>query len=406
MRFEDFNLDEKLLEGLSYMGFENASPIQEQAIPQIIAGKDLIACAQTGTGKTAAFILPVLNKLAKNKSKGINTLVLCPTRELAIQIEQQVQGFAYFVGASSIAIYGGDDGSSFADQKKALSEGIDFVVATPGKLLAHINLGYVNFKQTQHLILDEADRMLDMGFVNDILRIIGELPKERQSLFFSATMHPKIRAFANKILNNPIEISLSISKPAEGVVQEIYLAHDAQKSRLVHYLIDGKNEYESIIVFTSSKSKVFDIVNSLKRRNHNVQWISSDLEQKEREEVLQQFRSKKTRILVATDVLSRGIDIKDINLVINYDVPNDAQDYVHRIGRTARANTTGKAITLVCPDDMYKFSRIEKLIENELPKLSPPEELGEAPAWDPKSRKKYSGHGGGGGGKRPNFRRR
>ena len=219
MKFEEFNLDEKLLEALSYMGFENASPIQEQAIPKILAGSDLIACAQTGTGKTAAFILPVLNKIAKGKSKGINTLVLCPTRELAIQIEQQIQGFAYFVGASSIAIYGGDDGKSWNDQKASLSEGIDIVVATPGKLIAHINMGYVNFKDIQHLILDEADRMLDMGFVNDILKIISNMPKTRQSLFFSATMQPKIRAFASKILNDPFEISISISKPAEGVIQ-------------------------------------------------------------------------------------------------------------------------------------------------------------------------------------------
>ncbi|MCX6181273.1 MAG: DEAD/DEAH box helicase [Bacteroidetes bacterium] len=402
MRFDEFNLDEKLLEALSYMGFENASPIQEQAIPQILAGKDLIACAQTGTGKTAAFILPVLNKLTKTKSKGINTLVLCPTRELAIQIEQQIQGFSYFTGASSIAIYGGDDGSSWNDQKASLSEGIDIVVATPGKLIAHINMGYVNFRDIQHLILDEADRMLDMGFINDILKIISSMPKEKQCLFFSATMQPKIRDFANKILRDPFQISISISKPAAGVIQEAYLTYDNQKTRLIDALIHGKDQFESIIVFSSTKIKVNDIVNGLKRKGYSVHGISSDLEQKERENVLAQFRAKRVRILVATDVLSRGIDIKDINLVINYDVPNEAQDYVHRVGRTARASTTGVAITLINPDDMYKFHRIEQLIESIIPKLPLPADLGEGPEWDTRpKRKEHSG----GGGKKP-FKRR
>ncbi len=402
MKFDEFNLDEKLLEALSYMGFENASPIQEQAIPQILAGRDLIACAQTGTGKTAAFILPVLNKLAQQKSKGINTLVLCPTRELAIQIEQQIQGFAYFTGASSIAIYGGDDGSSWNEQKASLSEGIDIVVATPGKLIAHINMGYVNFKDIQHLILDEADRMLDMGFINDILKIISTMPKEKQSLFFSATMQPKIREFSNKILRDPFQISISISKPAAGVIQEAYLTYDNQKTRLIDALIHGKDQFESIIVFSSTKIKVNDIVNGLKRKGYSVHGISSDLEQKERENVLAQFRAKRVRILVATDVLSRGIDIKDINLVINYDVPNEAQDYVHRVGRTARASTTGVAITLINPDDMYKFHRIEQLIESIIPKLPLPADLGEGPEWDTRPKKKEFN---GGGGKKP-FRRR
>ncbi|MFZ9847847.1 MAG: DEAD/DEAH box helicase [Flavobacteriales bacterium] len=388
MKFTEFNFNEKLLEAISYMGFEDASPIQEQAMPQIMAGKDLIACAQTGTGKTAAFLLPILNKIAEKKTTGVNTLILCPTRELAIQIEQQIQGFGYFVGASSIAIYGGDDGSSWNDQKASLTGGVDFVVATPGKLLSHLNLGYVKFDQVQHVILDEADRMLDMGFVNDILKIISFTPKSRQSLFFSATMAQKIRDFANKIINDPVEISLSIAKPAEGVEQDVYLAHDHQKNALLHHLIKDKTDFESIIVFTSSKSKVQTIVSALRRKGYSVDGISSDLDQKERENLLSQFRTKKLRIVVATDVLSRGIDIKDINLVVNYDVPNEAADYVHRIGRTARANTKGNAITMVNEDDMYKFSRIEKLIERELPKLSPPVEMGEPPVWNTQYRKK------------------
>ncbi len=388
MRFSEFNFNEKLVEALSYSGFENASPIQEQAIPVITAGKDLIACAQTGTGKTAAFLLPILNKIAHKKPNGVNTLILCPTRELAIQIEQQIQGFGYFVGASSIAIYGGGNGSSWDGEKASLSEGVDFVVATPGKLLAHINLGYVNFKKVEHVILDEGDRMLDMGFVNDILRIISLTPKSRQSLFFSATMHPKIREFANKIINDPVEISLSIAKPAEGVEQDVYLTFDHQKNALIHSILKDKTEFESIIIFTSTKSKVFNIVSALKRRGYEVDGISSELDQKERENLLSQFRSKKLRIVVATDVLSRGIDIKDINLVINYDVPGEPADYVHRIGRTARANTKGNAVTLVNPDDMYKFVRIEKLIERELPKLPLPTELGEAPIWEMSPKKK------------------
>lgn len=403
MRFTEFNFSEKLLEAISYMGFEEASPIQEQAMPQIMAGKDLIACAQTGTGKTAAFLLPILNKIAQQKTSGVNTLILCPTRELAIQIEQQIQGFGYFVGASSIAIYGGDDGSSWNDQKASLTGGVDFVVATPGKLLSHINLGYVKFDQVQHVILDEADRMLDMGFVNDILKIISHTPKTRQSLFFSATMAQKIRDFANKIINDPIEISLSIAKPAEGVEQDVFLAHDHQKNALLHHLIKDKTDFESIIVFTSSKSKVQSIVSALRRKGYSVDGISSDLDQKERENLLSQFRTKKLRIVVATDVLSRGIDIKDINLVVNYDVPNDAADYVHRIGRTARANTKGNAITLVNEDDMYKFSRIEKLIERELPKLAPPAEMGEPPVWNTQYKKKPMGNRGSG--NRRNFRR-
>ncbi len=403
MKFTEFNFNEKLLEAISYMGFEDASPIQEQAMPQIMAGKDLIACAQTGTGKTAAFLLPILNKIAEKKTTGVNTLILCPTRELAIQIEQQIQGFGYFVGASSIAIYGGDDGSSWNDQKASLTGGVDFIVATPGKLLSHLNLGYVKFDEVQHVILDEADRMLDMGFVNDILKIISFTPKTRQSLFFSATMAQKIRDFANKIINDPIEISLSIAKPAEGVEQDVYLSHSHQKNALLHHLIKDKTDFESIIVFTSSKSKVQTIVSALRRKGYSVDGISSDLDQKERENLLSQFRSKKLRIVVATDVLSRGIDIKDINLVVNYDVPGEAADYVHRIGRTARANTKGNAITLVNEDDMYKFSRIEKLIERELPKLSPPTEMGEPPIWNTAFRKKPMGNRGSN--NRSNYRR-
>lgn len=386
MTFDELELDYDLLDALDYMGFENATPIQEQAIPMILDGKDLIACAQTGTGKTAAFILPILHKLALNPTTHTNTLIICPTRELALQIEKQIQGFAYFVGVTSIAIYGGGSGDEFSQQRRALTEGSNMIVATPGKLISHLNLGYAKLDFVQHLILDEADRMLDMGFIDDIQKIISYLPEKRQNLMFSATMAPKIRNLASQILNEPETINIALDKPAEGVLQAAYTVYDRQKTPLIHSLIDDKPEYERILIFTSTKRKVFDIVRSLKKQGYSVEGMSSDLEQDQREAVLLQFRQKAVRILVATDILSRGVDIKDINLVINYDVPGDAADYVHRVGRTARASTTGVALTLITPDDMYKFGRIEQLIETEVPKIGVPSELGETPTYNPKGR--------------------
>ncbi|MDA3929012.1 MAG: DEAD/DEAH box helicase, partial [Prolixibacteraceae bacterium] len=372
MRFEEFDLNDDILEAISYMGFEKASPIQEKAIPAILENKDVLAFAQTGTGKTAAFLLPILNKIAHSKSKSINTLIIVPTRELAIQIDQQIQGFSYFIPTNSIAIYGGGDGSDFTREKNALSSNSDIVVATPGKLISHLNLGYVKFDQVEHLILDEADRMLDMGFNEDIQRIISYLPKKRQTLFFSATMPPKIKLLAKAILHNPEEIIIELSKPAKGVLQAVYLTKEEQKKPLINQLIANNEDYKSILIFTSTKVKVNQIVQGLKNKNYIVRGISSDLEQKQREEVLSQFRSKRTRVLVATDVLSRGIDIKDINLIVNYDVPNDAEDYVHRVGRTARADTEGVALTLVNEADMYKIKQIESLIGDEIMKLPLP----------------------------------
>lgn len=381
MKFQDLNLDDDLLDALSYMGFEEATPIQEQAIPLILENRDLIACAQTGTGKTAAFVLPVLEKLIGSKRKGTNALVIVPTRELAIQIEQQIQGFSYFLNVGSIAIYGGGEGKDFVQQKVALKQGTDIVIATPGKLLSHLQLGYVNFSNVEHLILDEADRMLDMGFIDDINRIISYLPKKRQTLMFSATMPENIRRFAKQILYKPAEISLSVAKPAEGVSQQVFLAYEEQKYDLLNYLLKARPDYDSILVFTSTKSKVMDIVRSLNRSGLPSRGISSNLEQDEREAVLRGFRSRRTRILVATDLMSRGIDVKDINLVVNFDVPQDAEDYVHRVGRTARVDAKGEAITLVCPKDMHRFRRIERLIDTELDKQQPPAELGKGPEW-------------------------
>lgn len=386
MTFEELELDYELLDALDYMGFVDATPIQEQAIPIILKGEDLIACAQTGTGKTAAFILPILHKLAENPTDKINTLIICPTRELAIQIEKQVQGFAYFVGVSSIAVYGGSGGDDFAQQKRALTQGGNIIVATPGKLISHLNLGYVKFDAVEHLILDEADRMLDMGFLEDIQKIISFLPAKRQNLMFSATMAPKMRNLAKQILTQPKAINIALAKPAEGVLQAAYMVYDNQKNSLINHLLSDKPEYERILIFSSTKRKVSDIVRSLRKDKYAAAGISSDLEQSEREEVLLKFKQKKVRILVATDVLSRGVDIKDINLVINFDVPGEAADYVHRVGRTARASTTGVALSLVNQDDMYKFSRIEKLIEDSIPLMQLPEFLGEGPSYNVNSK--------------------
>ncbi len=383
MKFENLKLKQQILEAISYMGFETATPIQQKAIPIILQNKDIIACAQTGTGKTGAFVLPILNKLIDKRTPGTDTLIIVPTRELAIQIEQQIEGFSYFVSASSIAVYGGGDGKDWEKQKTALKNGADIIVATPGRLISLLKLGYVNCENIKHLILDEADRMLDMGFVDDIQAITSYLPKKYQTLMFSATMPGSIKQLAKKILFKPEEISLYVSKPAEGIDQKVYLTFDNQKERVLTYIISERKEYDSIIIFSSTKAKVSEIIRALKTAGISARGISSNLEQKEREDVLRGFASKRIRILVATDVMSRGIDVKEINMVINFDVPQDAEDYVHRVGRTARIDAKGEAITLVNPKDMFRFKKIEKLIDTSVTKLSPPQEFGKGPEWKP-----------------------
>ncbi|MDD3876598.1 MAG: DEAD/DEAH box helicase [Bacteroidales bacterium] len=389
MKFTELNLNKQLLEAISYLNFETATPIQEQVIPLIFANKDLIACAQTGTGKTAAFVLPILNKLIGKKNNYTDTLIIVPTRELALQIDQQIQGLSYFVSVSSIAIYGGGDGKDWEIQKSALIKGADIIVATPGKLLSHLNMGYVNFDHIKHLVLDEADRMLDMGFIDDIQKIISCLPKKRQTLMFSATMAPSIRKLAKNILLNPIEISLSLSKPAEGVEQKVCLLYESQKNDVIKLLLNERKDYNSILIFTSTKSKVNDIVRELKKNGFPSEGISSNLEQDKREDVLIRFSTKQIKILVATDVVSRGIDVKDINMVINYDIPHDAEDYVHRIGRTARVNAKGEAITFVTTREIYKLKQIEKLIESSIPELLLPKHIGNLPKWEDGEGKSY-----------------
>lgn len=372
MIFDELDLNPELLESIDYMGFRETTPIQEKAIPVILSGNDLIACAQTGTGKTAAFLLPVMNFICAIRPAHTHTLILVPTRELAIQIDQQIQGLAYTLNITSIAVYGGGDGSGWDQERTALSKGADIIVATPGRLISHLNQGYVKFDKIEVLVLDEADRMLDIGFYDDIMRIISHLPKVRQTLMFSATMPPRIRSMSKHIMKNPVEIALERSKPAEGVIQVVYMLNDNQKLPLINSIIADHPEYKSILIFSSTKKKVSEIVRGLRTKDYHVEGISSDLEQKEREVMLARFKSRKTRVLVATDVLSRGIDIKDIDMVINYDAPSDAEDYVHRVGRTARAETTGAAVTLVNRPDIIKLKRVEKLIGYEVPRESLP----------------------------------
>lgn len=381
MTFEELGLEAGILEALYYMNFEKATAIQQQAIPLIMQGKDLLACAQTGTGKTGAFLLPILHQLVTKKADKTEVLIVVPTRELALQIDQELEGFSYYTNMSSISIYGGGSGEDWERQKRALKSGTQIIVATPGKLLTYINMKYIDLESIKYLILDEADRMLDIGFQDDIVNIVKALVNREQTLLFSATMPPKIKTLAKTILKDPEEIIISLSKPAAGVLQAAYLVHERQKIDLLIHLIKDKPNYKSILVFSSTKKKISEITQALKRKNENADAISSNLDQSDREKVLLSFRAKRTRILVATDVISRGIDIKDINLVINFDVPGDAEDYVHRIGRTARADTTGVAITFINEDDMFKFHKIEKLIEKEVKKLDLPESLGEGPKW-------------------------
>jgi len=398
LTFEDLGLNDAILDGLYAMGFEKPTPIQEQAIVEIINNKDVIASAQTGTGKTGAFILPSMHKIMEtNPTKPrIRALVIVPTRELAVQIDQQIEGFSYYTSVSSIAIYGGSDAQAFDREKKALTSGVEFVIATPGRFISHLNLGYVDLSELDILILDEADRMLDMGFYGDILRIVKHIGKDRQTLLFSATMPDRMVKLSKEILNDPIRINIALSKPAEGVIQGAYVVYEEQKSELVKELLAGK-DLTSVIVFASTKKSVRKVYDTLKRSGMSVGSISSDLEQKDREEVMLSFKNRKMKVLVATDVVSRGIDIDGIDLVINYDVPSDAEDYVHRIGRTARAESTGVALTLIGTDEQGKFGRIEQLIGSEVRKLVVPEALGKVPAYEPTRKKSF-------GNKRKNFK--
>jgi ATP-dependent RNA helicase RhlE len=390
LTFKDFGFDERLLEGIEATGYETATPVQEKVIPLILQGRDLIASAQTGTGKTAAFLLPLIQRIMHSaESDHINALIIVPTRELAVQIAQNLEGLSYFTSISSLAVYGGGDGASFVQERQALSRGAEIVICTPGRLIGHLNMGYVKLKHLQYLILDEADRMLDMGFNDDIMKIISFLPTNRQTLLFSATMPRKIRELAKKILKNPEEITISLSKPPERIKQEAFVVYDTQKPALIKHLLKLA-EYNTVLIFCSKKHTVKDLTHQLKRAGFSADEIHSDLEQGMREQVLASFINKRLRILVATDILSRGIHIDNIDLVINYDVPNDGEDYVHRIGRTARAETNGTAFTLINEREQKKFFTIETLIGKTITKAVVPENFGETPEYNPgKSRPQH-----------------
>ena len=382
MRFDELGLEPELLDGLDFLGFEDCTPIQEAAIPHSLNYKDIIGCAQTGTGKTGAYLIPVIQRLMEEPSDYSRILIIVPTRELASQIDQNVDAISYFTGISSISILGGNNPKAWERQKYAIQNGTDILITTPGRFLSHLSLGYINLDHIEVVVLDEADKMLDMGFHADILRIISHVPKDRQTLMYSATMPPEIRKLAKEILRDPIEISLNLAKPAEGVEQSAYIVYDEQKIPLLEHLLSTK-EIESMIVFASSKASVDEITRKLKRLKFGVNAIHSDKDQEERQETLRAFKNRQFPILVGTDVLARGIDIDNLSHVLNYDCPLDAEDYVHRVGRTARAERTGEAITFVNPKDQRRLVKIERLIESEIPKAPVPDTLGPTPQYKP-----------------------
>ena len=379
MSFSNYGFDSKLTEGLEAVGYNTPTPIQEKAIPVILQGKDLIGSAQTGTGKTAAFLLPVIQKITEIPHKhGIVAVVIVPTRELAVQIDRLCQGLAYFTSVNSIPIYGGTDGNVYGREQIALKEGVDIVICTPGRFISHLNMGSVDLTDLKFLILDEADRMLDMGFYDDIIKILSYIPEKRQTLMFSATMPDNIRKLARKTLRHPVEINLGVSKPIEKIIQQAYFVDQFQKVSLIRHILTEK-EMRSVLVFCSTKQNTKTLAHELKKTGISVAEIHSDLEQKTREDTLGLFRSKQLKVLVATDILSRGIDIDDIDMVINFDVPNDGEDYIHRIGRTARAEADGQSVTLITEKDKRSFSRIEDLLGYKVNKLPLPDDMSELP---------------------------
>jgi superfamily II DNA/RNA helicase len=431
MQFEDLDLHDDILDALYDMNFTECTPIQEQAIPPLLEGRDLIGVAQTGTGKTAAYLLPVLSMLRDGgyPRDAINCVIMAPTRELAQQIDQAMEGFSYYLDdISSVSVYGGNDGIRYEQEKRALQLGADVVIATPGRLISHLSLGNVDLSRVSFFILDEADRMLDMGFSEDIMQIASFLPKQRQTIMFSATMPDKIVELARTILTDPAEVKIALNKPAEGIHQSAYVCYEAQKLRIVEYLLsrptptnggepsclNGEDSAPAtplphgrgsgmglshVIIFVGKKVHTKDVAITLKRKGYNAEAMHSDLLQEQRDDVMYRFKTRQIDILVATDIVARGIDIDDIQLVINYDVPHDEEDYVHRIGRTARAGRDGRAVTLVSEKDQPLFAAIERFLEKEVPKEPVPAEFGETPAYTGKGERSRSGKGGRGRGR-------
>ena len=400
MRFDELDLEDEILDGLEDMNFHEMTPVQEHTIPVILDGRDIIGCAQTGTGKTAAYTLPLLNKLLLegNPDNVVKSLIIVPTRELAQQIDQQFQGFSYYAPISTTVVYGGGDGKGWDIQKKGMLSGSDVVIATPGRMIAHLQNSGVDLSHVEYLILDEADRMLDMGFSEDIMKIVSYMPRERQTIMFSATLPPKIRELAKTILRNPAEVNIAISKPNEAIDQSAYICYENQKLGIIRELFAEPTDSKTII-FSSSKLKVKELAHTLKRMKLDVAAMHSDLEQAQREEVMLNFKNNKVKILVATDIVARGIDIEDIGLVLNYDVPHDPEDYIHRIGRTARAAATGSAVTFVSEEEQGKFHQIEKFIERDIHKAELPESVGEGPKYAPGENRGRFGRGGRSGGR-------
>lgn len=388
MYFDELDLNDNVLDALYDMRFDSCTPVQEKCIPEILKGNDVLGVAQTGTGKTAAYLLPILSKLDDGgyPKDAINCVIMSPTRELTQQIDQAMQGFGYYLnGVSSVAVYGGNDGNRYDQELKSLRLGADVVIATPGRLISHISLGNVDMSKVSYFVLDEADRMLDMGFSEDILQIAKLLPNTCQTIMFSATMPAKIEELAKTLLKNPVEIKLAVSKPAEKIKQEAYVCYETQKLGIIKDIFKA-GDLKRVIIFCGSKMKVKQVNAALQRKHINCGEMHSDLEQAERDDIMFKFKSGQLDVLVATDIVARGIDIDDIAMVINYDVPHDAEDYVHRIGRTARADRDGRAITLVSEDDIYHFQQIEKFLEKEVEKIPLPADLGEAPEYARQSR--------------------
>lgn len=372
--FEDLDLSDNVLDALYDMRFEKCTPVQAQCIPPILNHHDVLGVAQTGTGKTAAYLLPILTLLERDShpADAVNCLVIAPTRELARQIDQALQGFAYYTNVNAVAVYGGNDGVRYEQERRSLQAGADIVLATPGRLITHLQLGTLDLSRTTHLILDEADRMLDMGFAEDILSIVKQMPDNRQTILFSATMPPKIAQLARTVMHNPVEVEIAVSKPAENIKQSLYICHESDKTIILKKVFQEQPP-QRVILFCSSKQKVKELAIVLKRNGLNARAMHSDLDQAERDEVMNLFRAHKVDLLVATDIVARGIDIDDITMVINYDAPHDAEDYVHRIGRTARAGRQGSAITLIGEKDLLSLSNIERILKIKIPREELPE---------------------------------
>ena len=404
MQFSDFDFDDRLLDALDSMRFEKCTPIQEKAIPPLLQGRDIIGIAQTGTGKTAAYLTPVINRLTTKRfpKDAINCIIMTPTRELARQIDQAMEAFSYFLPVSSLAVYGGNDGIRYEQELRGMQRGADVIIATPGRLISHIQLGNIDLSRVSIFILDEADRMLDMGFIDDIKAIMAHLPAKRQTMLFSATMPDEIRRLAQTILHDPVRIEIAITKPAEKIQQSAYICYETQKIGLLRHIFHN-NQPHRVIIFASSKRKVKELAAALRSNTYSIGEMHSDLPQQQRDSVMQQFRAGHTDILVATDIIARGIDIDDIQMVINYDVPRDVEDYVHRIGRTARAERDGQAVTLVSDSDRHYFARIQRTLRQHINMPPLPSSLGEAPTNDAQL---HRPHGTKTDGNKPNGKRR